>query len=242
MASALLLISAGRETVEAPIAVVSPTPTRPIPTQYPTITPTVIPTLTPTLTPTPTPTATQEPTYREVPEENLNPIEWVNPPGLLEWQLDYILRWETLIDIVIQEYDYPEEYKMLALGIIAQETQGDEKVAGCDFNDLGEACGVGVMAIVPRSWTNTAAALMNPRINISIGLWMFDIAMSNAVEKYNFRPGREATRAALAAYKCGWTSLLADNCFSFGGWLYADKILNYWIPLLETRIKELHND
>ena len=176
--------------------------------------------------------------YREVPPEDKNPIAFVNPPALLAWQLDRILRWGYLIDIMIEEYGYDDSYYLLALGIIAQETQGDETNVGCDFNNLGEACGVGVMAIVPREWTNTTAALKNPRINISIGLWMYDVIYERALE-LNFKPGKDATRAALAAFNCGWTSLLADNCFSFGGWTYADKVLNYWIPLLETRIGEL---
>ncbi len=170
----------------------------------------------------------------------MNPIEWVNPPALLDWQMDYILRWGTLIDIVIAEYDYPEEYRMLALGIIAQETQGDEKAPCNDFDTARGNCAVGVMAITSLSWTNTAQELMNPRVNISVGLWLFDIGMRRAVKDFNFRPGRDATRAALASFNCGWTSLLADNCFSFGGWTYSDKVTQYWIPLLQERIDELN--
>lgn len=182
------------------------------------------------------------PVYRSVPEENKNPIAWVNPQPLLNWQLDRILQWGTIIDLMIAHYDYPEEYRMLAFGIIAAETQGDHKNVGCDFNNLGQACGIGVMAVVPRSWTQTARNLMNPRINISVGLWMFDSTMKQAVDKYNYKPGREATRAALGGYNCGFKSLVADRCYSFGGFTYSDKVLNYWLPLLETRLQELQNE
>ena len=177
------------------------------------------------------------PKYREVPPEDKNPIDWVNPPLLLNWQMDNILRWGNLIDIVIYEYDYPPEYYMLVLGIIAQETQGDPKAACLQWRD--EVCGVGVMAVTPAGWTNTGQALQNQRVNISVGTWIFDVAMRRAIEDFNFRPGREATRAALAAYNCGWDSLIENRCADFGGWTYADKVLNYWIPLLEERIGEL---
>lgn len=173
--------------------------------------------------------------YREVPPEDKNPIQFVNPPALLAFQLDNILRWGVIIEATIIDHDYPDEYYMLALGIIAQETQGVNMECQ-QWRD--EICGVGLMAITPSSWTNTEAKLKNPRINIAIGLWMFDSALKRAVDDFNFRPGREATRAALAAYNCGWASLLADRCAWFGGWAFADKILNYWIPLLETRLGE----
>lgn len=177
------------------------------------------------------------PQYREVPPEDKSPIDWVNPPLLLNWQMDNILRWGTLIDIVIYEYNYPPEYQMLVLGIIAQESQGDENIVCMPWRD--EICGIGLMGVTPAAWTNTAAALENPRINISVGTWIFDVAMRRAIRDFNFKPGREATRAALAAYNCGWVSLLDERCASFGGWTYADKVLNYWIPLLEERIGEL---
>lgn len=174
--------------------------------------------------------------YREVPPEDKNPIEWVNPPWLLDWQMDNILRWRKIVDLMIEAYDYPDEYFMLTLGMIAQESQGIDMEC-IQWRD--EICGIGVMAVTPKSWTNTKEALRNPRVNISVGMWIFDIAMHRSVDGFNFKPGREATRAALAAYNCSWKSLLTDRCASFGGWTYADKVLNYWIPLLETRLEEL---
>lgn len=174
--------------------------------------------------------------YTEVPPEDKNPIQFTNPPALLAWQLDNILRWGVIVTATRIDHDYPDEYYMLALGIIAQETQGINMECQ-QWRD--EVCGVGLMAITPSSWTNTEAKLKNPRINIAIGLWMFDSAMQRAVEDFNFRPGRDATAAALAAYNCGFKSLLANKCAYFGGWTYSWKVLNYWIPLLEERIEQL---
>jgi len=41
----------------------------------------------------------------------------------------------------------------------------------------------------------------------------------------------------LAAYNCGWDSLNAGKCLSFGGPAYADKVLEFWLPFFEEEIK-----
>ena len=164
--------------------------------------------------------------YLPVPAENKTPIEWVNPIGIQEMQRRDIMQWDWEVSIVLE--NYPESYRMLILGIIAQESQGLEQECQ-QWRD--EVCGVGLMAITPREWTGTVEELSDPLYNIYTGAWMLDGAMKRAIE-YGFRPGRDATRAALAAFNCGFTSLLANKCASFGGFVYADVILNYWIPLL----------
>ncbi len=172
--------------------------------------------------------------YNDVPIEDLNPIEWVDP-----WQTKERITtsWLPIIESVLESGDYPNVTAILMLGIIAQETGGDASVVGCDFNGLGAACGVGVMAIAPQPWTGTISQLMNPTYNIGVGISMFNTIYDQALE-HGFRPGRDATRAALGAYNCSWKSLLADRCYSFGGFTYADKVLNYWLPLLEIYLEE----
>lgn len=60
---------------------------------------------------------------------------------------------------------------------------------------------------------------------------MLETIMQQAYEK-GYR-GRDALRASLGAYNCGWKSLEADRCFGFGGYAYADQVLNYWYHLLK---------
>ena len=176
--------------------------------------------------------------YRPVPPEDKNPIEWVDPFQNKERQ---VVRWKPIIDAVLATGDYPNADAMIIMGIIAQETGGDPNVEGCDFNNLGDACGVGVMAIAPQSWTGTKAQLMNPTYNIGVGISMYNTIYNQALE-HGYRPGREATRAALAAYNCGWKSVLADKCYSFGGFTYSDKVMNYWIPLLQIYLGDAHEN
>jgi len=40
-------------------------------------------------------------------------------------------------------------------------------------------------------------------------------------------------RTALAAYNCGWESLEEDRCIDGGGWDYADKVMTFWLPIVE---------
>lgn len=175
--------------------------------------------------------------YHAVPPETTI-VEYVFPDHILKWQLARITRWQSLADRVLE--DYPDVPRIIVMGIIAQESQGDPRLV-CDFNGMGEMCGVGLMQVVPRPWTGTKEQLFNPLFNIYNGVWILDSAMKKAVSEYNYRPGDESTRAALAAYNCGWESLHEDRCYYFGGWAYADKVINYWIPLLQGELNDEEN-
>ena len=160
--------------------------------------------------------------YLPVPEENLNPIDYVIPDFIWSWQSRQILQWKPLIE------ENTSLDPILILALIAQESRGDASLDSY-FNDIQD--GVGLMQIVPRAWLGTKSQLLNPGYNIATGTSMLESIIEQALEK-GYKPGREALRYALAAYNCGFKSLDAGKCYSFGGWRYADLILNYWYPLL----------
>ncbi len=172
--------------------------------------------------------------YSYVPEENLYSDEWVNPPRLLRWQMKRIVSWNGIIDTVLDKY--PHATNMLVLGIIAQETQGIANLECNDFDTRRDTCAVGVMGILPGRCGLSASQLENPTKNIDCGTRMINQIYEQALDK-GFEPGRDAIRASLGAYNCGWKSLLTNNCYSFGGFAYADKVLNYWTPLIENYLE-----
>jgi hypothetical protein len=84
---------------------------------------------------------------------------------------------------------------------------------------------VGLMQITPRPWLLNEDLLWTSKWNIWQGMQMLHSNIYNDLEN----PDHDL-RTALAAYNCGWTSLHAGVCLSFGGYTYADRILNFWYP------------
>jgi hypothetical protein len=131
------------------------------------------------------------------------------------------LRWlETIIRNT--EY-YPEIRINVILAIMAQES-------GC-ISDAHNGVSVGLMAITPRSWTPTWEELLDPDTNIDWGTWFLASAINN--ETYN--PNHSLYRA-LGAYNCGWRGLERNACGSTGGYIYARRILYYWVPIVNERL------
>ncbi len=172
--------------------------------------------------------------YRAVPPEDLNPIEWVDPYQNKERMTTY---WLPIINQVLESGDYPNVDALLIMGMIAQESGGDPNPTCNDFDVKRGTCAVGLMAVSPEQCGVTSSQLLSPTVNITCGIRIINIVYGQALE-HGFRPGKDATRAALAAFNCSWSSLLENRCFSFGGWMYSSKILNYWVPLLEKYIEE----
>ena len=173
------------------------------------------------------------PVYREVPPM-VDPNFFIQPDGILAWQAGYISRWDKAVNLHLPFR--PELDLLLVLSVIGQESQGDEKLVSYDPDFLNNSLpGVGLMMISPRSWTGTVPWLLLPINNISVGTFILNSTIRDASEVHNFAPGLDSVRAGLAAYNCGWTSLLANKCYWFGGWAYADKVLLYWYPMLLER-------
>ena len=132
------------------------------------------------------------------------------PPAWLLWN---VRRWEPLVER--WRPDFPDVPTEIVLAIIAQESQG--------FPYLGpdEHGSVGLMQVTSRSWTATVEELKQPALNIYLGMWILNSALQQSDGDM---------RRALAGYNCGFEGLDAGHCGSSGGWAYADRVLNYWLP------------
>lgn len=171
--------------------------------------------------------------YRVAPPM-VDPNFFVMPNEILDWQAEYISRWDDTINLYLPIR--PELDLFLILSVIGQESQGDENLVAHNPDFINNSIpGVGLMMITPRAWTGTIPWLLLPLNNINVGSLILNATIRDATEIYNFAPGLDSIRAGLAAYNCGWVSFLADKCYSFGGWTFADKVLLYWYPMLLER-------
>lgn len=91
---------------------------------------------------------------------------------------------------------------------------------------------VGLMQVTPASWTTTRERLLDPATNI---YWGMRILWLTLHDEENNPTGD--MRVALAAYNCGWDSLQAGKCLSFGGYAYADIVLDFWLPYVQEAMK-----
>lgn len=141
-----------------------------------------------------------------------------DPPP--EWLVRNVFRWLPLIHR--WHADFPELDPALILGLIAQESQGFPRAVASDL--WGSA---GLMQVGPRSWTGTRTRLLDPAYNISVGMRM----LSDTLEKSDGN-----IRQALGAYNCGFVGLAADRCGTKGGLAYADRIIEYWMPVFHASL------
>jgi len=90
---------------------------------------------------------------------------------------------------------------------------------------------IGLMQVSPHEWTDTRERLFDPEINVLYGMYILHSAIYNRYEnpEHNIRD-------ALGAYNCGWPSLNAGKCLWFGGYVYADRILAFWLPLIRSYV------
>lgn len=92
---------------------------------------------------------------------------------------------------------------------------------------------VGLMQVTPSGWTTTRERLMDPATNIYWGMRILWLTLNDDTHNPD-----HSLRTALAAYNCGWESLEADKCLDFGGYAYADRVLNFWLPYVEASLGE----
>jgi len=106
--------------------------------------------------------------------------------------------------------------------VIAQESQGFPHVS-----DVTGSHAVGLMQIIPRSWTGTRTQLEQPAFNIYVGMRMLSAVLDQTDGNL---------RRTLALYNCGEVGLDAGRCGRYGGYAYADRIMDYWIPVFRVRL------
>lgn len=117
---------------------------------------------------------------------------------------------------------FPDLDPAWILAVIAQESQGNPKAIAEDV--WGST---GLMQVGPRDWLGTREQLLSPGINIRVGMSMLHDILEQT---------RGNLRFALAAYNCGFKGVEINRCGSHGGYKYADRIINYWLPVFRDTL------
>ncbi len=187
-----------------------------VPTNIPTL-PTEIPTPEVRLTSTPTPVVTA------VPTPTATPVPMSDATRITAEIVRY--RCEQYRGIVEQVAEMHPVDPSLVLAVMAQES-------GCVWNAISDDGyhTVGLMQVSSKAWTASEVELLNVRINIEWGMYILYSAINHIYQN----PTGDVHRG-LAAYNCGWTSLNEGKCLPFGGLVYADKVLNFWLPFFEEK-------
>jgi soluble lytic murein transglycosylase-like protein len=114
----------------------------------------------------------------------------------------------------------------LVMAVMAQESH-----CAPGATDPGGVASVGLMQVIPRSWTATAGTLEDPATNIYWGMRILWLTLND--DKHN--PTHDVA-LALGAYNCGWPKLAADDCGSMGGIHYAERVLGFWLPRIVAEL------
>lgn len=129
-----------------------------------------------------------------------------------------VLHWESLAASASNRW--PEVPQPLILAVIAAESGGNPRARS-------RAGAIGLMQIIPRSWIGTEAELFDPNYNVRAGTWHLSLSLQLADGDL---------RTALAYYNCGPARVEADRCGTYGGYIYADDVLDHWVPLFENAL------
>src|SRR3989337_991033 len=139
-----------------------------------------------------------------------SPAQRKTPP---EWLIRNVIRWLPLVER--WHSDFPELDPAWVLGVIAQESQGFPHVS-----DVTGSHAIGLMQIIPRSWTGTRTQLQDPGFNLYVGMRM----LSGTLQQTD-----GDLRRSLGAYNCGFVGLGAGLCGRYGGYADAGRIIGYWV-------------
>src|SRR3990167_6457673 len=146
-----------------------------------------------------------------------SPAQEKAPP---EWLIRNVIQWLPLVER--WHPDFPGLDPAWVLGIIAQESQGFPHVS-----DVTGSHAVGLMQIIPRSLTGTRTQLEQPGFNLYVGMRMLSATLKQT---------EGDLRRALGAYNCGFVGLDAGRCGRYGGYAYADWIIDYWVSVFRMRL------
>ena len=137
-----------------------------------------------------------------------------------------VWRWSPIVNRYTEMFDLD---RALVLAVIARESEGNPFAK--DGTGLGDS--VGLMQVIPRTNYPRYNELTGPYgetdydSQIYTGMWM----LSNIIKKADGN-----IRYALAAYNCGFVSVDAGRCYAWGGYTYADDILNNIVPVFTAAI------
>ena len=119
--------------------------------------------------------------------------------------------WRPVVDQYISEFPNLEVDWVIA--VIAKESWGNRYMLNENRDGTVD---VGLMQVTADRWAGAYEDLHHPNYNVWTGMWI----LNQTLEKTD-----GDLRWALAAYNCGFASLEADRCYSWGGWVYADQVL-----------------
>jgi len=151
------------------------------------------------------------PDLKQLPATEEPPPEWL-VRNVVNW-LPLIHRWH--------EY-FPALDPAWILALIAQESQGDPYAISDD-----QWQSTGLMQVGPRPWLGTQEELLNPATNILTGMSMLNDTLNQTNGNLRF---------ALAAYNCGFAGVEKNWCGTYGGYAYADRIIDYWLPIFRDTL------
>ena len=144
-----------------------------------------------------------------------------SPPDdeyLPNWLVPNVTRWLPLVER--WHPDFPDLDPALVLAVMAQESQGFPQLVSTDGHGS-----LGLMQVIPRIWTGTEKQLREPPYNIYVGMKIL-----------NFAVHEWGTRLGLAHYNCSEEGVANDACGTKGGLNYADRILDYWLPMFRAEL------
>jgi hypothetical protein len=215
-----ILIGAGTGIAEpsikpAPITISTPRPT-----------PTAIPKPTPTIAPTPTPTPISMSKPVAIP--TIDPVT----ETAAGYTLDLVLPWGAAVEHFIDKgpstylYSVEDLSLPLVLAIMANESNGRMEVVS-----YAGACGL--MQVIPKDWfpENEHELCTSPFANIRAGMRILQGAIDMSQDR------NESLNYGIAYYNCSEKSAHSDQCGPTGGLHYADRVLNFWLPRVETRLR-----
>jgi len=136
-----------------------------------------------------------------------------------------VLRWLPVLQVVASRSG--DELRLdpaLVLAMIFSESGGDGAVGTSHANAMG------LMQVIPRSWTASAKCLEDPICNVYAG----ERILRSTMDKHD-----GDLRLALALYNCSEEGVRTDGCGSTGGYHYADAILNVYRPHFAAELSRL---
>jgi len=154
----------------------------------------------------------------------VNEDAFIEPSPLHPVSIQNTMRWVTLIERWMPDFEDTLDVP-LVLSVILKESKGDPHAV--DESGLGDS--VGVMQVIPKTWIPCYSTLVSENgkdeygCQIYAGMWLLDKTIIKADGDIRY---------ALAAYNCSFVSVDADNCYPWGGYVYADIVLDVIYPVM----------
>ncbi len=122
--------------------------------------------------------------------------------------------WRPLVESVAARYEMDPA---LIAAVIWQESNGDQNKTR--YEEWLGLSSIGLMQIIPFNWRGvTETQLLSPRFNVDYGAAILTDAI---------RQADGDIRLGLAAYNCSFEGVAADKCGRWGGYHYADSVLQF---------------